>query len=455
MSDSTGSTTYTSSFDANDPYGGATPEGEGRVFTVGGGDWDDLVKAVDAVDRERIVVNMGPQHPSTHGVLRLVLELDGETVVQARPVIGYLHTGIEKNMEFRNWTQAVTFITRCDYLAPLFNEATYCMGVERLLGIEDQIPERVKVLRVLVMELQRISSHLVWLATGGMEVGAISMMLYGFREREKILNILEMITGLRMNHAYIRPGGVAQDIPPGAVDAIREFVPDMARRVDEYEDLLSANPIWLARLKGVGYLDTEACMQLGVTGPLLRASGLGWDLRRQMPYLGYETYDFDVVTETEGDCYARYKVRVNEMRQSLRIITQALDRLRPGPTMVEDKKIAWPAQLALGSDGLGNSLDHIRNIMGTSMEALIHHFKLVTEGFRVPPGQAYVPIESPRGELGAHVVSDGGTRPYRVHLREPSFVNLQSVPALAEGGMLADVVASVASVDPVMGGVDR
>jgi NADH-quinone oxidoreductase subunit D len=455
MSESTGSTTYTSSFDANDPYGGATPEGEGRVFTVGGGDWDDLVKAVDAVDRERIVVNMGPQHPSTHGVLRLVLELDGETVMQARPVIGYLHTGIEKNMEFRNWTQAVTFITRCDYLAPLFNEATYCMGVERLLGIEDQIPERVKVLRVLVMELQRISSHLVWLATGGMEVGAISMMLYGFREREKILNILEMITGLRMNHAYIRPGGVAQDIPPGAVDAIREFVPDMARRVDEYEDLLSANPIWLARLKGVGYLDTEACMQLGVTGPLLRASGLGWDLRREMPYLGYETYDFDVVTETEGDCYARYKVRVNEMRQSLRIITQALDRLRPGPTMVEDKKIAWPAQLALGSDGLGNSLDHIRNIMGTSMEALIHHFKLVTEGFRVPPGQAYVPIESPRGELGAHVVSDGGTRPYRVHLREPSFVNLQSVPALAEGGMLADVVASVASVDPVMGGVDR
>jgi NADH-quinone oxidoreductase subunit D len=455
MTEATGSSTYTSSFDANDPYGGATPEGEGRVFTVGGGDWDDLIKAVDHVDRERIVVNMGPQHPSTHGVLRLVLELDGETVVQARPVIGYLHTGIEKNMEFRNWTQAVTFITRCDYLAPLFNEATYCMGVERLLGVEDQIPERVKVLRVLVMELQRISSHLVWLATGGMEVGAISMMLYGFREREKILNILEMITGLRMNHAYIRPGGVAQDIPPGAVDAIREFVPDMARRVDEYEDLLSANPIWLARLKGVGYLDTEACMQLGVTGPLLRASGLGWDLRREMPYLGYETYDFDVITETEGDCYARYKVRVNEMRQSLRIITQALDRLRPGPTMVDDKKIAWPAQLALGSDGLGNSLDHIRNIMGTSMEALIHHFKLVTEGFRVPPGQTYVPIESPRGELGAHVVSDGGTRPYRVHLREPSFVNLQAVPALAEGGMLADVVASVASVDPVMGGVDR
>jgi NADH-quinone oxidoreductase subunit D len=229
----------------------------------------------------------------------------------------------------------------------------------------------------------------------------------------------------------------------------------MRSRVDEYEDLLSANPIWLARLQGTGYLDTEACMQLGITGPLLRASGLAWDLRKEMPVLDYETYDFDVVTATDGDSYARYIVRINEIRQSLRIIEQALDRLRPGPTMVEDKKIAWPAQLALGSDGLGNSLDHIRRIMGTSMEALIHHFKLVTEGFRVPAGQAYVPIESPRGELGAHVVSDGGTRPYRVHLRDPSFVNLQAVPTITEGGMIADVVASVASIDPVMGGVDR
>jgi NADH-quinone oxidoreductase subunit D len=258
-----------------------------------------------------------------------------------------------------------------------------------------------------------------------------------------------------MNHAYIRPGGVAQDIPPGAVDAIREFVPEMYRRVDEYEDLLSANPIWIARTQGVGHLDTEACMQLGVTGPLLRASGLAWDLRKEMPVMGYDTYDFDVPTETEGDCYARYKVRLNEMRESLRIVSQALDRLRPGPTMVADRKIAWPAQLALGSDGLGNSLDHIRTIMGTSMEALIHHFKLVTEGFRVPAGQAYVPVESPRGELGAHVVSDGGTRPHRVHVRDPSFVNLQATPIITEGGMVSDVVASVASIDPVMGGVDR
>src|SRR5581483_10041769 len=247
------------------------PEEEGRVFTVGGGDWDDVVDAVDPMERERIVVNMGPQHPSTHGVLRMVLELEGETVQQTRVVIGYLHTGIEKNMEFRNWTQAVTFITRCDYLAPLFNETTYCLGVERLLDIEDQIPERVNVIRVLVAELQRISSHLVWLATGGMEIGAITMMLFGFREREHTLQILEMITGLRMNHAYIRPGGVAQDLPPGAVDRIREFIPYMYGKVDEYESILSANPIWLRRLKGVGHLDTRGCMQLGITGPLLRA----------------------------------------------------------------------------------------------------------------------------------------------------------------------------------------
>src|SRR5579875_1426823 len=446
-------TTYVQDMGHDDPYG----EGgeEGRVFTVGGGDWDEIVDAVDPQEHEQIVVNMGPQHPSTHGVLRLVLELDGETVTRCRLVIGYLHTGIEKNAEYRNWTQAVTFLTRADYLAPLFNETTYCLGVERLLGIEDQIPERVNVIRVLVMELQRIASHLVGLATTGMEIGAITMMLLGFREREQILDILEMITGLRMNHAYVRPGGVAQDIPPGAIGMIRELIPYLRDKIDEYEALLTANPIWIARNMGVGYLDTMGCMQLGITGPILRASGLAWDLRKTMPYLGYETYDFDVITETAGDCYARYLVRINEMRESLKIVEQALDRLRPGPIMVEDKKIAWPAQLALGGDGLGNSLDHIRTIMGTSMEALIHHFKLVTEGFRVPPGQAYVPIEAPRGELGAHVVSDGGTRPYRVHLRDPSFTNLQAIPTVCEGGMISDVVASVASLDPIMGGVDR
>ena len=428
---------------------------EGRVYTVTGADWDTIIEGLDPLDSERIVINMGPQHPSTHGVLRLILELEGETVTEARVVIGYLHTGIEKNTEFRTWTQGVTFVTRMDYLSPIFNETAYCLAVEDLLGITDEIPERVNVIRVLMMELNRISSHCVWLGTTGLEVGALSAMLYGFRERELILDIFEMITGLRMNHAYIRPGGVAQDIPPGAVDKVREFLQLMPSRIDEYEALLTGQPIWHKRLKEVGYLDLTGCVALGITGPVLRATGLPWDLRKSMPYCGYETYDFEVVTETEGDCFARYLVRIGEMRQSLAIVEQCLDRLRPGPTMVADKKIAWPAQLALGADGLGNSLDHIRRIMGTSMEALIHHFKLVTEGFRVPAGQVYRAIESPRGELGVHLVSDGGTRPYRCHFRDPSFTNLQAVPAVSEGGMIADVIAAVASLDPVMGGVDR
>ena len=281
------------------------------------------------------------------------------------------------------------------------------------------------------------------------------MMIYGFREREYILDIFELASGLRMNHAYIRPGGLAQDMPDEAVDRIREFLDFMPARIDSYENLLSGNPIWQKRTKGVALLDVTGCLALGVTGPVLRAAGLPWDLRRTMPYLGYETYDFDVVTSTDADVWGRYQVRVNEMRQSLRIVEQALERLKPGPVMVADRKIAWPAQLAVGADGMGNSLEHVAKIMGQSMEALIHHFKLVTEGFRVPTGQAYVPIESPRGELGAHVVSDGGTRPYRVHYREPSFINLQAIPAVAEGGLLADVIAGGASLDPVMGGCDR
>jgi NADH-quinone oxidoreductase subunit D len=453
MTDTTEARTGSSALGADAYTGTARETTEGRVYTVTGGDWDTI--SADPIDEERIVVNMGPQHPSTHGVLRLILELEGETVTEARCGIGYLHTGIEKNMEYRTWTQGVTFVTRMDYLAPLFNEAAYCLAVEKLLGITHEVPMRAQTIRIIVMELQRIASHLVWLATSGLELGALSMMLYGFREREVILDILEMITGLRMNHGYVRPGGVAQDLPPGAVDKIREFLRMMPGKVDEYEELLTANPVWLARLKGVGYLSAEGAIALGVTGPLLRASGIPWDLRKQMPYLGYETYAFEVPTRPEGDCYARYLIRIAEMRESLKIVEQALDRLEPGPVMVADKKIAWPAQLALGSDGLGNSLDHIREIMGTSMEALIHHFKLVTEGFRVPAGQAYVAVESPRGELGAHVVSDGGTRPYRVHLRDPSFTNLQATPALCEGSMIADVIAAVASIDPVMGGVDR
>jgi NADH-quinone oxidoreductase subunit D len=447
--------TYESTYRASDPYGGNEEAGGGRVFTVSGADWDTVLEGLDPLESERIVINMGPQHPSTHGVLRLVLELDGETVTEARVVIGYLHTGIEKNAEYRNWTQGVTFVTRMDYLSPIFNETAYCLAIEKLLGISEQIPERVNVIRVLMMELNRIASHCVWIATTGMEVGALSAMLYGFREREIILDIFEMITGLRMNHAYIRPGGVAQDIPPGAVDRIREFLRIMPGRIREYESLLSGQPIWKRRLNDVGYLDVAGCVSLGVTGPILRAAGLPWDLRKEEPYCGYETYEFDVPTRPEGDCFARYLVRIAEMRESLKIVEQCLDRLRPGPIMVADKKIAWPAQLALGPDGLGNSLDHIRKIMGTSMEALIHHFKLVTEGFRVPPGQVYSAIESPRGELGVHLVSDGGTRPYRCHYRDPSFTNLQAVPAVAEGGMVADVIAGVATLDPVMGGVDR
>jgi NADH-quinone oxidoreductase subunit D len=428
---------------------------EGRVFSVGGQDWDDLVSDVSGSSDERIVVNMGPQHPSTHGVLRLILELDGETITEARCGIGYLHTGIEKNMEYRNYTQGVTYCTRMDYLAPMFNEAAYCLAVEKLLGITDQIPPRATVIRVMLMELNRISSHLVAIATGGMELGALTVMTFGFREREMVLDVFEMITGLRMNHAYIRPGGVAQDLPPGSVEKIRELLALMPKRLRDIELLLNDNHIFRARTEGVGYLDLTGCTALGVTGPPLRATGLPWDLRKTQPYCGYETYEFDVKTATTADAYGRYIIRMEEMAESLKIVEQCLDRLEPGPVMVEDKKIAWPAQLALGGDGLGNSLDHIRHIMGESMEALIHHFKLVTEGFRVPAGQVYSAIESPRGELGVHLVSDGGTRPYRVHFRDPSFTNLQAVAATCEGGMVADVIAAVASLDPVMGGVDR
>ncbi|SFB80971.1 NADH-quinone oxidoreductase subunit D [Streptomyces aidingensis] len=428
---------------------------EGTVYTVTGGDWDEIAKAAAATDDEKIVVNMGPQHPSTHGVLRLILEIDGETVTEVRCGIGYLHTGIEKNLEYRNWTQGTTFVTRMDYLTPFFNEVGYCLGVEKLLGITDQVPDRATVLRVLLMELNRISSHLVALATGGMELGATTIMIYGFRDRELCLDVFELITGLRMNHAFVRPGGLAQDLPPGAMDALRDFVRKMDRNLTEYDKLATHNPVFKARLMDVGYLDLAGCMALGATGPILRATGLPHDLRKTDPYCGYETYDFEVATADTCDSYGRYLIRIAEMRESLRIIEQCLDRLEPGPVMVADKKIAWPAQLALGPDGLGNSLDHIRNIMGTSMEALIHHFKLVTEGFRVPPGQVYTAVESPKGELGVHMVSDGGTRPYRVHFRDPSFTNLQTAAAMCEGGMVADVIVAVASIDPVMGGVDR
>ena len=452
--------TSTSTPRATGGAGAAGTEGV-REYTALGGDWDDIAADAARLGDERVVVNMGPQHPSTHGVLRIVLEIEGETVTEARAGIGFLHTGIEKNMEYRTFTQGVTFCTRMDYVAPLFQETAYCLAVEKLLDITDDVPERATLIRVLMMELNRVASHLIAIGTGGNELGATTMMTIAFREREEILRLFEAITGLRMNHAYIRPGGVAQDLPPGTTARIREAIPRIRNGIGELEKLTLANPIFIGRTKGVGYLPLAGAMALGCAGPILRSAGLPYDLRKAQPYCGYETYDFEVPTHTDADAYARVVVRFAEARESLKIVEQVLDRLeaqeRSGkhPVMVADRKIAWPAQLAVGSDGQGNSLDHIREIMGTSMEALIHHFKLVTEGFRVPPGQAYAAVESAKGELACHAVSDGGTRPWRAHFRDPSFVNLQATAATCVGGSVADVVAAVASLDPVIGGVDR
>lgn len=442
---------------ATRPAGNEDMSSTVRAFEAyGDGDWDDIAR--EAIGEERIVVNMGPQHPSTHGVLRLMLEIDGETVTEARAGIGYLHTGIEKNMEFRTWTQGTTFCTRMDYVAPLFQEAAYCLAVEKLLGITDDVPERASVIRVMMMELNRIASHLVCLGTGGNEMGATTVMTVAFTAREEILRLFEAVTGLRMNHAYIRPGGVAVDTPEGFTTQARAALKNVRGYLKQLGDLMLANPIFKARLTDVGVLNLTGCMALAITGPVLRSTGLPYDVRKDNPYCGYETYDFDVPTAKGADCYDRVVLRVEECYQSLKIVEQAmerLDRTEGEPVMVVDKKIAWPAQLAVGGDGQGNSLEHIKKIMGTSMEALIHHFKLVTEGFRVPVGQAWQTVEHPRGELGVHVVSDGGTRPYRAHFRDPSFNNLQGVSVMCEGGQVADVVVAVASLDPVLGGVDR
>jgi NADH-quinone oxidoreductase subunit D len=407
------------------------------------------------IRQETMIINMGPQHPSTHGVLRLLLELDGETVVSCRPIIGYLHTGIEKNTEYRTWVQGIAYVTRADYLAPFFNELAYCLAAERLLGVE--APERAQILRVLFCELNRISSHLVWLATSSLELGAVSMMLYGFREREVILDIFEAATGLRMNHSYIRIGGVIMDLPEDGPSAIRALLRLMPGRIDEYETLLNENPIWLERNVGIGKLSAEEALALGVTGPMLRAAGVGVDLRKDEPYCGYETYDFDVPVRTEADAYARYRIRLDEMRQSLRIVDQALERWEAaaGPVMIDDPKVGWPVKLSVGPDGIGNDPAYLRHIMEESMESLIHHFKMVTQGVRVPAGEVYQAVESPRGELGFYVVSDGEHRPYRVKIRDPSFVNLQATAGMIEGSLVADAIAAIASIDPVMGGVDR
>ncbi|CAN5490936.1 NADH dehydrogenase (quinone) subunit D [soil metagenome] len=425
---------------------------DGEFTVAAPGEWQNLP---DAVDDDLMIINMGPQHPSTHGVLRMLLTMDGETIVDNQPIIGYLHTGIEKNAEYRPWVQGVTFVTRMDYLAPMPNELAYCMAVERLLGITEDIPERASAIRVIMTELNRITSHQVALATGGLELGALSAMIYGFREREDLLDILEFVTGLRMNHAYIRPGGLAQDVPETFTSRISEVIDALPGKIDELEDLLTENPIWVERNSGIGVMTREQCLDLGVTGPVLRSTGLAHDLRKSQPYCGIEQYDFAIPTTDTCDAYGRFLIRIAEMHESVKIIQQAVASLPGGPVMVADKKIAWPAELALGPDGLGNAESYIGKIMGQSMEALIHHFKLVTEGFSVPAGQVYQAIEGPRGELACHLTSDGGNKPYRVHVRDPSFIHIGTIPTVTRGLQIADVIAAVASLDPVMGGVDR
>jgi len=387
--------------------------------------------------REAMTINLGPQHPSTHGVLRLITQLDGEIVREIHPVIGYLHTGIEKQCENKTFWQAITLVTRMDYLSPFFNIHAYTLAVEKLLDLE--VPPRAQYLRVIMSELNRISSHLVWLGTSGLELGAITIFFYSYREREKALDLFEMIAGERMNSRYFQVGGCSDDMPPGFETRLRAFLDEMPARIDEYEDLLSKNPIWLERTKGVGVLPAEQLIDLGVTGPALRAAGVDLDLRKRTPYSSYEHFDFQVPLGTSGDAYDRYLLRMREMRESVKIVEQALDGLPEGPHIADDRKVVLPP----------------RSELATSMESLIHHFKLVTEGFAVPEGEAYVSVESPRGELGCYVVSDGGPKPYRCHMRDPSFVNLQALRPMAKGAYLADLIVMIGSLDGVMGGVDR
>ena len=396
-----------------------------------GGDPDD------PTDDELVLLNMGPSHPSTHGVLRLMLELSGETVLRSKPVIGYLHTGMEKTGEQLTYLQGGTNVTRMDYASPLFNELAFCLATERLLGID--VPERATWIRMLMCELNRVSSHLLFMATNGMDLGAVSMMIYGWREREEVLRFFEKVTGLRMNHNYIRPGGVAADLPADWRTDVAGLIELIEPRLDEYDTLLTGQPIWRERLQGVGVINAAEAIALGATGPLLRGAGMAWDLRRDEPYLFYDQVDFDVIVGTHGDCYDRYAIRLNEIRESLRIAAQIIEAMPSGDYRVQDKKVTPPP----------------RSRIDASMEALIHHFKIFTEGFKVPPGEAYASVESPRGELGVYLVSDGTSVPYRVHVRAPSFVNLQTLPHLMQGGLIADGVAIISSVDPIMGEVDR
>ncbi len=392
---------------------------------------------LDPTDDERMIMNMGPAHPSTHGVLRLILELEGETVLRCKPVVGYLHTGMEKTGEQLSFLQGPTNVTRMDYSSPLFNELVFSMAVETLLEIE--VPERATWIRMMMCELNRMSSHLLFMATNGMDLGAVGMMIYGWREREEILRFFEKVTGLRMNHNYIRPGGVAADLPDNWQSDLTELLDVLPERLDEYDILMSGQPIWRDRLQGVGVMNTAEALALGATGPILRSTGHQWDLRRDEPYLAYDQVEFDVIVGTYGDSYDRYAIRLNEIRESLRIVRQCIEKMPKGDYRIQDKKVTPPPRARIDQ----------------SMEALIHHFKIFTEGFKVPEGEVYVAVESPRGELGCYLVSDGGAHPYRMHIRGPSFVNLQTIPYLLQGGVIADGVAAVSSVDPIMGEVDR
>ncbi|MGD9749582.1 MAG: NADH-quinone oxidoreductase subunit D [Acidimicrobiia bacterium] len=386
---------------------------------------------------ETMLMNMGPQHPSTHGVLRLMLELRGEQVIRSKPILGYLHTGMEKTAEDLTYLQGPTNVTRMDYASPLFNELVFSMAVEELLGIE--VPERAQWIRMLMCELNRMSSHLLFQATNGMDIGAVSVMIYGWRDREEMLRLFEKITGLRMNHNYIRPGGVAADLPDGWRDDLLRIFDALPEHLEDLDTLLTGQPIWRERLQGVGMISTEEALDLGATGPILRSTGYAWDLRRDLPYLRYDQVDFDVVVGTFGDCFDRYAIRLNEIRESMKIVYQILEKLPKGDYKAQDRKVTPPPRARIDE----------------SMEALIHHFKIYTEGFKVPEGEVYVAVESPRGELGCYLVSDGTSKPYRMHIRGPSFVNLQCLPHMMADSLIADTVAIISSVDPIMGEVDR
>jgi NADH-quinone oxidoreductase subunit D len=421
----------------------ATPVAElqrevGSVLRLPEGHYVDVEDIdIERPDDETMIINMGPQHPSTHGVLRLMMELDGETVLRTKPIIGYLHTGMEKTGEELTYQQGATNVTRMDYLSPLNNELVFSLATEALLGIE--IPERAVWMRMLLSELQRVSSHLMWTATNGMDVGSTTMMIFGFREREMLLGFFEKTTGLRMNHNFIRPGGTAADLPDGWEDDVDLICENVTLRLDDYDELLTGQPIFRERMEGVGALSADEALALSATGPILRSTGIAWDLRRTTPYLAYDQVDFDVIIGTYGDNFDRYAIRLNEIRESIRIIRQVLERMPAGDYRVQDKKVTPPPRARIDE----------------SMEALIHHFKVFTEGYKVPEGEVYVAVESPRGELGCYMVSDGSAKPYRMHIRAPSFVNLQSLPVMLRCGLMADAVATISSVDPVMGEVDR